>query len=473
MRKYYTLLSIATLPLATLLLGTGCALINPGTTSIVEAESEGVDQQQPLAEIVVADATNEFNLSEFGLDQATLATLTPNSRELVEELKKNPDMNPLLRRQFLAVIRMEVGDSQRGAASSQRGGEFSPADPVAGTMQEGTTSNYFANADTTQIGAPVDMSTVMLQQMGREVSDGHLRRTDRRPSDTYVGPEPNKLPVEHNPAYIGDRGAPLPPPIPDMTPAIVPAGYNAPSNDKQPPAKELEWTEHLAKTRATLYKTLETAGHLTDDEKARMQATLRIVDLLEGRKETALEPVLEYDEDLRQYLTHQLQTLSVMLDPAGIPIPERRAAVALRSLRTAERFLSNHSQLDLENVSFCEAVNGYGDISEFPSNTFAADQRTLLYVEIRNMTEQENGDGFETELQGSYEIFDATGHRVANRTLPLERGRCSNFRRDYYIAYLIYMPQRIQAGEHTLQLTIEDLKGKKFGQATVAFTLRQ
>jgi hypothetical protein len=145
----------------------------------------------------------------------------------------------------------------------------------------------------------------------------------------------------------------------------------------------------------------------------------------------------------------------------------------LRSLRTAERFLSNRSQLDLQKVSFCEAVNGFGDINEFTTNNFAPDQRTLLYVEIRNMTEIDNGSGFETELQGSYEIFDATGRRVANRTLPLERGRCSNFRRDYYIAYLIYMPQRIQAGEHTLQLTIEDLQGKKFGQATVEFNIRQ
>jgi|GEM_PF-6691580 hypothetical protein len=459
MSKYYSLLSIATLPLATLLLGSGCTLINPGTASIVEAGAEDIEEMKSLTEVTVAEATNEFN---FGFDETTLANLTPASRELLKELRDTPDMHPLVRQQTLAVIRSQARNVQREANNSAGSSvDQSPA-PAA--------PDYFAGASKSQIGRSqqgFDMPTAMLERMSREANDSHLRQ--RKPTDTYVGPEPKRLQTNHHAVNAG-VGNELPP-IPDRT--VTPIGYNAPITGVPGTTNSVEWTDHLAMTRATLSKTLQDARHLTTDERGRMQAILRVIDLLEGRKEAALEPVAEYDEDLRQYLSHQLQSLSVMLDPAGIPIPERRSAVALRSLRTAERFLSNRSQLDLQKVSFCEAVNGFGDINEFTTNNFAPDQRTLLYVEIRNMTEIDNGSGFETELQGSYEIFDATGRRVANRTLPLERGRCSNFRRDYYIAYLIYMPQRIQAGEHTLQLTIEDLQGKKFGQATVEFNIRQ
>ena len=66
-------------------------------------------------------------------------------------------------------------------------------------------------------------------------------------------------------------------------------------------------------------------------------------------------------------------------------------------------------------------------------------------------------------------MFDGKGVRVAEQVLPADKQTCNNFRRDYFIAYRLYLPKQLQVGPHRIQLTIEDLKGKKFGQAVLDF----
>jgi len=39
------------------------------------------------------------------------------------------------------------------------------------------------------------------------------------------------------------------------------------------------------------------------------------------------------------------------------------------------------------------------------------------------------------------------------------------------VPFRMYMPKRIAPGPYTLQLTVEDLKGRRFGQASIRFTI--
>jgi hypothetical protein len=103
----------------------------------------------------------------------------------------------------------------------------------------------------------------------------------------------------------------------------------------------------------------------------------------------------------------------------------------------------------------------------------------ILYVEVENYAAEAQGpQSYETELQGSYQIFDASGQIIAERKLPLDREVCRNYRRDYFLAYRIYMPDQISPGSYRLELTLEDLKargqfqGRKLGQATIEFAIR-
>ena len=73
-------------------------------------------------------------------------------------------------------------------------------------------------------------------------------------------------------------------------------------------------------------------------------------------------------------------------------------------------------------------------------------------------------DGYETELQGSYQVLDAQGRRLMDYDLLLDKQVCRSMRTDYFLPYRIYMPDTLEPGSYKLQVTIEDKKGKKFGQ---------
>jgi hypothetical protein len=127
--------------------------------------------------------------------------------------------------------------------------------------------------------------------------------------------------------------------------------------------------------------------------------------------------------------------------------------------------------LEIKNANFCTDVHSYGVISKFASANFQPNQELLLYCELDNFSAEPVKDGFETQLQGSYEIVDASGRRVADMLLPEDADVCRNQRRDYFIAYRIYMPQKIEPGRYQLRLTIEDMKGRKFGQTALDFQI--
>ena len=101
------------------------------------------------------------------------------------------------------------------------------------------------------------------------------------------------------------------------------------------------------------------------------------------------------------------------------------------------------------------------------------DQELLLYCEVDNVAAIKVKDGYESQLQGSYEIVDSQGRKVADQLLPVEAEICQNHRRDYFIVYKIFMPQQIAAGNYQLRLMVEDSKVRKFGQCNLDFKIQK
>jgi hypothetical protein len=117
-------------------------------------------------------------------------------------------------------------------------------------------------------------------------------------------------------------------------------------------------------------------------------------------------------------------------------------------------------------------VASFGSYTPFVRSEFVPDQEILLYVEVNNIAAEEKDGQFETELLGSYEVYDSGGVRIASRELPLDKQVASFYRRDYFIAYRVYLPGQIPPGKYSLVLTIEDLKGHKFGHAAAKFRVK-
>ncbi len=255
----------------------------------------------------------------------------------------------------------------------------------------------------------------------------------------------------------------------------------------QSPSEQLpeERLQAIASQRDVLIAMLEdevrqrTSAVTPDPLLGRIEQELRLLYAGAERVDDAARPVDSLSDAERAAYKNLMFGLSTWLTTEEARRAPLRNARVMRSLREATGELAAASKLDLRNLAFCERVQSYGWFTEFARNEFQPKQQVILYVEVDNFAALEKSPtSFETELQGHYQIFDSRGNIVAERKLPLDQELCRNYRRDYFLAYPIYMPESIAAGRYRLELTIEDLKatgeyqGRKFGEGMIEFAIR-
>ncbi|HUE73636.1 MAG TPA: hypothetical protein VMP01_22350 [Pirellulaceae bacterium] len=216
-----------------------------------------------------------------------------------------------------------------------------------------------------------------------------------------------------------------------------------------------------------------------DGELRRMQQQLRLLYLLAERPDDAVGEIESLPAAEQEAFKQVMFGLSTWLSADEERRPTLRNARVLRSLKDASAELAAAAKLDVKNLRFCESVEGFGWYKEFPTAQFRAKQQVILYAEVDNFASQKKGpDTYETELAVSYQIFDDGGTLVDERELPLDKEVCRNQRRDYFLAYRIYLPDGIGAGRYRLELTVEDLKakehyqGRKLGDGQIEFSIR-
>ncbi len=250
---------------------------------------------------------------------------------------------------------------------------------------------------------------------------------------------------------------------------VVSASYNRANAPEENGVEDLDWREHIYQA---LSKLEQQGATNSPEELVHKEMVDRLLHLSLGDMNAASKPIDGLQTHGQDFIRHSLESLHEVTNSEGNPVETKRYSLAMLSQRKALNHLAAVSNLEVRNVALCTEVDGFGVVSKFPQYNFQPDQELLLYCELDNFvsTFAEN-KGYETQLQGSYEIVDDSGRRVADQLLPLDSHLCRNQRRDYFIAYRIYMPQKIEPGRYTLKLTVEDMKGRKFGQSALDFQI--
>ncbi len=243
---------------------------------------------------------------------------------------------------------------------------------------------------------------------------------------------------------------------------MVPASHVAPVSN---------WRGHVGLAVRALESQLEPSAQ-TPEAVAR-HAQLRMLYLLADRRDDAMRPIPSVAPAMQDFWKKELYGLSAWLDVEGTPDAAQRAAEAKRVLAEAAARLAESAPLEARNLAFCTAIDGYGCITPFDKMEFVPGQEVLLYAEVDNFTSEETPRGFHTTLRSGYQIFDSRGQRVIDRDFPKTEEYCRNARHDFFIGYRLALPAKhIYPGKHTLQLTIEDIKSRKIGQASIEFVLK-
>ncbi|WP_145342344.1 hypothetical protein [Rosistilla ulvae] len=403
------------------------------------------------------------------------ATLADNeSDELIEAFSNaTPEVQAAARQQLAAVRNMQRNQAAKPEAESAAGqvtaGQVPPghvassANPTPAkemSLPKPGQSKPIAQAVGT-VSAPPTAATAPVQQATATASD-----QEAQASVAFASPPPaespadSTAPVEKVAAATPAAASAEPETKTIQLEAEVPAAPVAASTNPK------EHLEALIKHYEEQEISLDTPGGLTQ------LAKLRMLYLLADKPDQAMEKVDQLNAAEQDYLRYQMMTMWSMVDPDGSPSRTRRWEKALENLRLASGHLAAATEsLDVSSIAFCTEVESYGRITPFKDYKLQPGQQVILYCEIDNFASERLSDGYETHFQGSYDLFNADGVRVAEQVLPADKQSCNNYRRDYFIAYRLYLPKQLAPGPHRIQLTIEDLKGKKFGQSTLDFEI--
>ncbi len=244
--------------------------------------------------------------------------------------------------------------------------------------------------------------------------------------------------------------------------AVVGASFEAPDNP--------DWQAQLRKTINVLES--QVADAPKTPEEVAQHARLRMLYMLAGQRDEAARPIQALPPAMQDFWSKQAFGMAALLDTKRTGDATSRAAETKLILDEALTRLAESAPLVVRNLAFCTAVQSYGRTSEFKKCEFTPGQEVLLYAEIENFTSEATPKGYHTSLRSSYQIFDSRAQRVADHDFTTTKEYCDNARRDFFICYQLSLPTRIYPGKHTLQLTVEDLKGQKVGQTSVEFTVK-
>ncbi len=254
--------------------------------------------------------------------------------------------------------------------------------------------------------------------------------------------------------------------------ASIPSMPN-PSGNSLPSTSPTSWRVSLNQAVEQLEKQIKEAPASDDSLRISQEVTLRMLYVSQRRLDDAMRPIDKLSNSEKDYFHYQMLALYEASNPDAMPVRSRHWSLVMNSQREATSHLAAVSNLEVKSVAFCTEVERYGVITKFPKYQFQADQELLLYCEIENVAANKVKEGYESQLQGSYEIIDSQGRKVADQLLPMEPEICQNHRRDYFIVYKIYMPQQIVPGNYQLRLTVEDMKARKFGQNQLDFQVKK
>jgi len=348
------------------------------------------------------------------------------------------------------------------------------------------------------VPAATSVYTVTDSQRARDARSAPAEPTVelRPPAEPGPSSEPARAAAAQSGAAGANMAAHTPAASPDQAPGTsAPAAGAADfSAGATPEDAAATWSQLVCSAVERLEDELQ-RDSLDREKRARLQVYLSLLHLSADNRQQAVEALKDLDEQQLEFWRQTVMGLGILLDADELPKFRHRVESAAEHLAQGANALSSLGPLRLSNLSFCSKVEGFGNFTECSAYGLERGKPVVLYVEVENFTaepvpadtslaswnrgaarqgaqSESAASRYVTELHGRYEILDANQRTVVSRTLPVSGDTCRKQRQDFYISYVLYMPDNIEPGDYTLELTIEDKKGNKFGNAVADFRIK-
>ena len=252
--------------------------------------------------------------------------------------------------------------------------------------------------------------------------------------------------------------------------ALTPNTASNATGEKAVAVTQADWQSHLAAAIRSM-ESASASGSSGENDIA-LQARLRMLYMLAGRRDDAMRPLPSAPRATQDYWSSQIYGLSTWMDSERTPDPARRAAETKRILGEAVKQLGDSAPLTVRNLTFCTAVQYYGSFDAVKSAEFDAGQKVLLYAEVENFRTEPTPKGFHTSVNFSWQILDSGGNRAGDYVSATSAEDSLTPKHEFFLTKWFYLPDSMPSGRYTLQFTVEDVLGHKVGQSSIELTVR-
>jgi hypothetical protein len=406
-------------------------------------------------------------------------------QQLVEELRRTPPSSwSLVAEQFRASLAMHQQLASRPPKAKQSHdpmAEFRRAPPTDATPAATTTSSdkassaLLANSDRPSgaIGSLVDPRSTSEDSTAELTRSGPYSMPALKENAVATASPDSKPPAEFvaNGQVNPITGA--------QTNAVQPATFEEPAKqipaaakaDKSPVVKGDEGWQALVKQAADDLSHQVSPSPTTTAE-VHQHVSLRLMRLLTGDTERALEPIPHIPPAEQDYWSRQVFALATYLDHHSQPDDKRRAAASVVHLDDAVSNLRELGSLSLHNLSFCKNVYGYGAFEPYEKDCFSPGQQVSLYVEVENYHSTSSEKGYCTLLGATYELLDDKGKRISGGDFPDVDDCCRSRRRDFHIQFGLNLPNNLSPGQYRAEVVVKDRQSDKLGHSSVPFEIQ-
>jgi hypothetical protein len=186
--------------------------------------------------------------------------------------------------------------------------------------------------------------------------------------------------------------------------------------------------------------------------------------LLKKQLAEALTQLQRYDPATQELLMRLLPAVVLLSDKGVDQLAPAEAAALQEQVQQVLVALRNRTGLVIDKMCLCENISGFGQFKALPEGhafqagtSRQAGDWVQIYVELRNIASEQQGNYYATSLNGTVSLNDGQGKPVwtynyRQREQPL---RSSMPRSDCYRAYDFYVPA-VPPGRYTLTFEVVD-----------------
>lgn len=206
----------------------------------------------------------------------------------------------------------------------------------------------------------------------------------------------------------------------------------------------------------------------------RRQTDLRLLYLIADRSSDAVSVIESLPEEEQEFWQSLMLAMTYYRGTAlSSDSPEERMVSTVDQLRIAARHAQSLSPLRIRRMTFCSAVNSFGNVDSFPTADFNPGQPVLIYAEIENFRAERTANGtWRSEFSAVMEI------RRNDDAEPIETIRIGDIsdesmsqRTDYFQSYEMTIPQ-LAPGRYALKIRLRDRSSQQQAESTLEFNIR-